>query len=885
MLNRLIEFSLRNRMFVVAASALLLIYGIVVIRDLPVDVFPDLNRPLVTILTEAPGLAPEEVEMLVTWPLETAVNGAPSVRRVRSNSGIGLSILYVEFDWGTDIYRARQLVQERLQLAAEKLPEDISPVMGPISSIMGEILLIGISSQDGSTPPVELRTIADWVVRQRLLTIGGVAQVIPIGGGVKQYQVRAIPERMAAYGVSLDDVFDAAEQSQINTPGGFLEGSQREALVRNIARTASLSQIADTVVADRDGVPVRLRDVAEVTFGKQVMRGDAGVNGAPAVIVSVQKQPGVDTISLTENIEAALAEIKKDLPADVELHVLFKQARFIEAAIANVEEAIRDGAIMVVIVLFLFLLNVRTTLITLTAIPLSFVATAIFFSWAGISINTMTLGGLAVAIGMVVDDAIVDVENVFRRLRENRHADPPRPVLRVIADASAEVRNSILYATLLIILVFVPLFGLGGIEGRLFAPIGIATIVAMAVSFVVSLTVIPALCSYLLPRMKRMETESDSWLVRQLKEFDRRVILAHTLRHPYLVIGGAVALVVGSFALYPMMGKEFLPEFNEGTVTVNVLVAPGTSLEQSNRIGTIAEKLLLTVPEVVSTGRRTGRAELDEHAEGVHYTEIDVDLEESERSREEILEDLRGKLAQIPGIVINVGQPISHRLDHMLSGVRAQVAVKLFGEDLGVLRAQAAEIEATLAGLPVRCVRNQDYDRGQPISVATGVAALMLSANMDIPAWRVALAWLYSDLEEEEKARSLSAALAADFAVLPQDWWWLISVAQLSEVCAFLRDAPRAATLYELLRPHDGRNVVVPGFLCSGSCSRNLGLLAATMGRSEEAAEHFEIATEQNLRMTAIPWAAHSQYAHASMLLEGDKEDREKGLKLLNQAL
>ncbi|MCZ6570803.1 MAG: efflux RND transporter permease subunit, partial [Deltaproteobacteria bacterium] len=491
MLNRLIEFSLRNRMFVVAASALLLIYGIVVIRDLPVDVFPDLNRPLVTILTEAPGLAPEEVEMLVTWPLETAVNGAPSVRRVRSNSGIGLSILYVEFDWGTDIYRARQLVQERLQLAAEKLPEEISPVMGPISSIMGEILLIGISSQDGSTPPVELRTIADWVVRQRLLTIGGVAQVIPIGGGVKQYQVRAIPERMAAYGVSLDDVFDAAEQSQINTPGGFLEGSQREALVRNIARTASLSQIADTVVADRDGVPVRLRDVAEVTFGKQVMRGDAGVNGAPAVIVSVQKQPGVDTISLTENIEAALAEIKKDLPADVELHVLFKQARFIEAAIANVEEAIRDGAIMVVIVLFLFLLNVRTTLITLTAIPLSFVATAIFFSWAGISINTMTLGGLAVAIGMVVDDAIVDVENVFRRLRENRHADPPRPVLRVIADASAEVRNSILYATLLIILVFVPLFGLGGIEGRLFAPIGIATIVAMAVSFVVSLTVIP----------------------------------------------------------------------------------------------------------------------------------------------------------------------------------------------------------------------------------------------------------------------------------------------------------------------------------------------------------------------------------------------------------
>ena len=700
MLNRLIAFSLRNRMFVVAAAALLFVYGAVVIRDLPVDVFPDLNRPLVTILTEAPGLAPEEVEMLVTWPLETAVNGAPSVRRVRSNSGIGLSILFVEFDWGTDIYRARQLVQERLQLAAEQLPEEISPVMGPISSIMGEILLIGISSRDGSTPPRELRTFADWVVRQRLLTIAGVAQVIPIGGGVKQYQIRAIPERMAAYGVSLEQVFKAAERSQINTPGGFLEVGQREALVRNIARTVSLEQIASTVVADRDGVPVRLRDVADVVFGTQVMRGDAGVGGQPAVIVSVKKQPGVDTISLTEKIEAALAAMENDLPPDVEMRLLFKQARFIETAIANVEEAIRDGGIMVVIVLFLFLLNVRTTLITLTAIPLSFVATAIFFSWVGISINTMTLGGLAVAIGMVVDDAIVDVENVYRRLRENRHAEQPRPVLRVIADASAEVRNSILYATLLIILVFIPLFGLAGIEGRLFAPIGVATIVAMAASFVVSLTVIPALCSYLLPGMKRMETESDSWLVRQLKEFDRRVILAHTLRHPTLVIGGAIVLVAGSFALYPMMGKEFLPEFNEGTVTINVLVAPGTSLKESNRIGTIAEKLLLQIPEVLSTGRRTGRAELDEHAEGVHYTEIDVDLAPSERSREEILEEIRSQVGQIPGIVVNVGQPISHRLDHMLSGVRAQVAVKLFGEDLGVLRAQAADIEATLAHVP-----------------------------------------------------------------------------------------------------------------------------------------------------------------------------------------
>ncbi len=700
MLNSLIEFSLRNRLFVLAASLLVFVYGIAVIRDLPVDVFPDLNRPLVTILTEAPGLAPEEVETLVTWPLETAVNGAPGVMRVRSNSGIGLSILFVEFDWGMDIYRARQIVQERLQLAAEKLPEEITPVMGPISSIMGEILLIGISTKDGTTPPLELRSIADWTIRQRLLTIPGVAQVVPIGAGVKQYQILADPERMTAYGVSLEEVFDAAARSQINTPGGFVMASSQESLVRNIARTADLDQIRATVVAERDGVPVRLEDVAVLKIDHNIMRGDAGVDAQPAVIMSVKKQPGVDTIALTEKVREALAEIEHGLPDDVKLTLLFQQAHFIDAAIANVEEAIRDGAIMVVIVLFLFLLNVRTTLITLTAIPLSFVATAIFFRFMDISINTMTLGGLAVAIGMVVDDAIVDVENVFRRLRENRHVTSPRPVLRVIAEASTEIRNSILFATLLIILVFVPLFGLAGIEGRLFAPIGVATIVAMVASFIVSLTVIPALCSYLLPNMKRMDTEQDGWVVRQLKNFDRRFLLTPALEHPLVALGIAGVLVVGSFALYPAMGKEFLPEFNEGTATINVLVAPGTSLEESNRIGAIAERLLLTIPEIENTGRRTGRAELDEHAESVHYTEIDVDLVESERSREEILDDIRGKLSEIPGTALNVGQPISHRLDHMLSGVRAQVAVKLFGEDLGLLRAKAAEMQAELGRVP-----------------------------------------------------------------------------------------------------------------------------------------------------------------------------------------
>jgi CzcA family heavy metal efflux pump len=696
MLNKLIEFSLRNRLFVIAASILLLAYGIMTILQLPVDVFPDLNRPTVTILTEAQGLAPEEVETLVTLPLETALNGAPGVKRVRSNSGIGLSILYVEFDWGVDIYRARQQVQERLQLASEKLPKTAVPIMGPVSSIMGEIMLVGLSSEGGKTAPMDVRTIADWTVRPRLLTIPGVSQVIPIGGGVKQYQVMPSPEKMAALGVSLEEVFSAAEKSQVNTAGGFIENANQESLVRNIGRTTSIDEIAQSVVATKGGVPILLKDVAEVKLGRAVMRGDAGVNGEPAVIVSVMKQPGQDTIRLTAEVEKALGEIKKGLPEDVKVNVLFKQANFIESAIGNVEEAIRDGAIMVVIILFLFLLNFRTTFITLTAIPLSFVVTILYFKYADITINTMTLGGMAVAIGMVVDDAIVDVENVFRRLRENRHAANPKPVLRVIANASAEVRNSILFATLLIILVFIPLFGLGGIEGRLFAPIGVATIVAMLASFVVSLTVIPALCSYLLPGMKRMSHEADGFVVKWLKRLDEKLILRPSLRHPWIVMGLALVLVAGSFAFYPMMGKEFLPEFNEGTATISVLSAPGTSLAESNRIGQIAEKLIQSVPEVISIGRRTGRAEQDEHAEGVHSSEIDVDFKKSSRTREQILENVRTNLAQIPGIVFSVGQPISHRLDHLLSGVRAQIAVKIFGDDLETLRTSAAQAEASM---------------------------------------------------------------------------------------------------------------------------------------------------------------------------------------------
>ncbi len=694
MLNRLIEFSLRNRLFVLAAAAFLLVYGGFTLLKLPVDVFPDLNRPTVTILTEANGLAPEEVETLVTLPMETAMNGAPGVQRVRSNSGVGLSIVFVEFAWGTDIYRDRQLVQERLQLAAEKLPKGVTPVMGPISSIMGEIMLIGLSSDGGKTAPMDLRTIADWTLRQRLLTIPGVSQVIPIGGGVKQYQVVAKPDALAAHGVTLKQVQDAAAKSQENTPGGYLEGPNQEALVRNIGRTTSLEDIGGTVVTEREGVPVLLRQVADVQFGRQVMRGDAGVNGQPAVIVSVQKQPGVDTVSLTRQVEKALAEVKRGLPADVRVTELFKQGTFIEAAVGNVEEALRDGAILVAIVLFLFLLNFRTTFITLTAIPLSFVVAGLVFKALDISINTMTLGGLAVAVGELVDDAVVDVENVFRRLRENRHAAHPQAAFKVIYRASSEVRSSIVYATILVVLVFIPLFALGGIEGRLFAPLGVAYITAIVASLLVSLTVTPALCSYLLPRMKRMAEERDGWLVRVLKRADERFLLRPALRHPWVAMTVAGLLVVGAFSLYPRMGKTFLPEFNEGTSTINLLSAPGTSLQQSNRVGQIAERLLLSVPEVASVGRRTGRAELDEHAEGVHSTEMDVDFKPgSKRLRTEVLGEIRAKLGQIPGTVLNVGQPISHRLDHLLSGVRAQVAVKVFGPELDGLRNAAAAVE------------------------------------------------------------------------------------------------------------------------------------------------------------------------------------------------
>lgn len=710
MLNRLIRFSLENRFFVVVSAALLCVYGGLTLANLPIDVFPDLNRPTVTIMAEAGGLSPEEVETLVTGPIERAMNGAPGVNRVRSTSGIGLAIVYVEFGWESEIFRARQLVSERLTTLAESLPDDVTPIMGPVTSIMGEVMLVGVVSSDGTTPPLELRSLADWVLRPRLLAIPGVAQVIPIGAGVKQVQVLVDPDKLFAFGLTLQEVQDAAGLAQANTTGGFLERQAQEYLVRNISRTTSIDEIASTPVAFREGVPIQLRQVAEVRIGPSIKRGDAGVNGRPAVILSVQKQPGASTTELTRVIDESLDGISASLPKDVQLVPIFRQATFIETAIENVAEALRDGAILVVVVLVLFLLNFRTTVITLTAIPLSLLVSALVFQWFGLSINTMTLGGLAVAIGELVDDAIVDVENVHRRLRENRAAGSPRPPLLVIYEASSEVRNSIVFATALVVLVFVPLFALDGIEGRLFVPLGIAYIVSILASLVVSLTVTPALCSFLLVKASSsLHAEREGFLVRFLKAGQRRV-LGVSLDHPGAIMAGAAVLVVLAGATVPFLGREFLPAFNEGTATINLMAPPGTSLAESNRLGTIAEELLGAIPEVKSTGRRTGRAELDEHAEGVHYTEIDVDFHDvipvdgaaparEARPRAEVLQEVRTRLALIPGVAVSVGQPISHRLDHLLSGVRAQVVVKVFGPDLAVLRAQAAEVQRVMAGI------------------------------------------------------------------------------------------------------------------------------------------------------------------------------------------
>lgn len=701
MLNAVIRLALRYRLVTITGALVVLVYGSWTLWNLPIDVFPDLNRPRVTIMTEAPGLAPEEVETLITFPLETVLNGATGVQAVRSSSGIGLSVIYVEFAWGTDIFVDRQIVNEKIALVSGRLPAGVSPQLAPISSIMGQVLQVGMYSEDGKTNPIELRTLADWVVRQRLLTIPGVAQVITMGGGRKQYQVLVDAENLLKFDLTLEDVEQAVGASNANATGGYLDEGGNELLVRSLGRIQNVRELENVVIKPSTDRPVLLGQVARVVEREQIKRGDAAVDGSPAVMLTISKQPGSDTRLLTDNIIAALKALKPTLPADVRLNTeVYQQKEFIDLSIENVIEALRDGGILVVVILFLFLLNFRTTFITLTAIPLSIVVTGLVFKWFGMSINTMTLGGLAVAIGELVDDAIVDVENIFRRLRENMHAEQPKAALRVVYEASSEVRNSIVFSTILVVLVFVPLFAMGGMEGRLFSPLGVAYIVSILASLGVSLTVTPVLSYWLLPQARFMAHEEDGRLLRFLKWIAGFAIRL-SVRHPWPILGGVAAAVALSVFTVTQLGRDFLPPFNEGTVQVNVLLPPGTSLAASNRIASMVDQRIKSVPGVVAFGRRTGRAELDEHAEGVNVSEIIISFDpNSGRSREEILAELREELTQVPGVMITAEQPLAHLISHMLSGVKAQVGIKLFGDDLTTLRNKANEIKSAIAEVP-----------------------------------------------------------------------------------------------------------------------------------------------------------------------------------------
>ncbi|QQL45784.1 efflux RND transporter permease subunit [Sulfuriroseicoccus oceanibius] len=701
MLNHLIRFSLGHRMIIVVIALLVLVTGTRTATNLPVEVLPDLTKPTVTLLTEAPGYAPEEVETLVTVPLENELMGVSGVTRVRSKSDAGLSLIYVEFDWDADIYQARQFVWERLQLATETLPEGVTPFMTPVASLMGEIMLIGISCPDGSVSPSDLRTEADWTVRQRLKGIPGVAEVLSMGGGVKQLQIQPDPNKMLAHDVTFDEVMTAAEAAAKNTTGGFLTTRAQEIMVRNLGMTTKPADIGRTVVKYVNDRPVTLSDVGEVAWDLEPMRGDAAINGVPGVIVSVTKSPGFDTLKMTDKVNAAIEELQDALPAGVVIEPLFQQSDFINHAIDNLLEALRDGALMVLLVLFLFLLNVRTTFITLMAIPLSFGVTVLVFRWFGITVNSMTLGGAAVAIGMVVDDAIVDVENVFRRLRENAMLAEPKPKLQVIASASGEVRSSIFYATTLIILVFVPLLGLSGVEGRLFTPIAIATMVSMAASFVVSLTVIPVLCSFLL-NPKPGKEHRDGLVVRVLKAGFRKTWLKLALDHPVVAITIAGLLFAFAAAVYPTMGKDFLPSFKEETAVVATTAAPGTSLKQTTELSMIGAKMLMQIEGVRNVGYRVGRAERGDHVVPVSTVEFDIDFEQGEdaRPRQEVLDEIRETMRGIPGTFSVLSGPLGDRIGHMLSGVPAKVAIKVFGPDLDEIHRIGEQIQKIAKEIP-----------------------------------------------------------------------------------------------------------------------------------------------------------------------------------------
>lgn len=701
MLDGLIGWSLKNRLVVLSLAALLLAGGVVSWQRIPIDVLPDLTAPTVTVLVEARGMVPAEMESLVTFPIEAAINGAPGVRRVRSATAVGVAVIWVEFDWGQEIQRARQTVSEKLSLASSSLPAGVdAPYLAPVSSIMGEILFLTLESDKHT--PMEVRTVADLVLRRRLLAVPGVAQVIPTGGEQKQYQVLISAELMREYEVSLDEVEQSLKRGSGNSSAGFRVAGGQEYLIQGVGRAATLGEIGAIVVTERKGRPILIRDVADVQIGPALKRGEGSHNAKPAVVIGIQKQPGVNTLELTARLDALLDEMQRELPPGmkVDRHV-FRQADFIERALENLKRALRDGALLVVLVVAVFLMNWRATVITLVALPLSALAAVLAMNGMGMTLNAMSLGGVAIAIGELVDDAIIDVENVLRRLRENtlRPEGERLGAMEVVFAASREIRGSVVFATLIVVLVFLPLFALGSVEGRLLAPLGFAYIVSLMASLLIALTVTPVLCSLVLPQSKTVAQGHESWLVRGLKRAYAPV-LDFCLRHPRVVMFAALLALGGAVMGLLPAGRAFLPEFNEGALTVSAVTVPGTSLKDSDALGRALEKILLSVPEVTSTARRTGRSELDEHVQGVESAELDVALVMKDRPKAVVLEEIRERVRLLPGMNVTVGQPISHRIDHMLSGTRANIAIKIFGDDLAGLRALAKQVEATVRVVP-----------------------------------------------------------------------------------------------------------------------------------------------------------------------------------------
>jgi CzcA family heavy metal efflux pump len=700
MIDAVIRWSLHNRLLVLLAAVVIIVWGGATVRRMPIDVFPDLTAPTVTVLAEAHGMAPQELEVQVTFPIEAALNGAAGVRRVRSSTAVGIAVIWVEFEWGQDPYRARQIVSERLQLVRDALPPEVEPpILAPMSSIMGEIMFLALTSDRHE--PMDLRTQADWALRRRLLAVPGVSQVIVLGGDVRQYQVRVDPARLVAHGLGLDDVAAAVAGTNANSSAGFLIEGGQESIIHGVGRVSRVEDIADTVLVAHDTAPVRVGDVATVALGPALKRGDGSYKAEPAVVLGIQKQPGVNTLELTARIDRLLDDLQTALPPGMTIQRgIFRQSDFIARSIDNVQIALRDGVLLVLLIVFIFLWSPRATAITVVAIPLSLLVACLCLHAFGATINTMTLGGLAIAVGELVDDAIIDVENVVRRMRENAALPPEarRPALAVVLEASREIRGSIVYATLVILLAFIPLFFLSGVEGRLLQPLGMAYVVSLTASLFVALTVTPVLCSLLLRRVPANE-HHDSRLVAALKRLYLPA-LQGAMRRWRAVMALALAGLVAAVMAATNLGRAFLPEFNEGTLTVSAVTLPGTSLTQSNEIGAWIERILLARPEVTSVARRTGRAELDEHAQGVNAAELDVNLAPDIPDREAFLAELRDALSAVPGTFIVLGQPISHRIDHMLSGTRANIAVKIFGDDLYELRRVAARVQAAVTDVP-----------------------------------------------------------------------------------------------------------------------------------------------------------------------------------------